>query len=429
YLERFVTRSEHFGKGMLFDCRTCGQCVLTHTRLVCPMTCPKQLRNGPCGGSLNEHCEVYPDRLCVWVRIHNRVDKGGTSCPILLDSPDPKLFHTSSYINLFTGKDKRARTPIPYLELPPNRKTAPVQTESGLERKLKAGKFVFTSEIRSPRGANPGMVEKQALILKDDFDAVNATAYLNGHASMPSSVASAIMVKLGVEPICQAACRDHTKTSFVSELIMNKMNGVHNVLCLTGDYYQGEPVPKQVFDLDSALMIFEARHFRETGAIHYSGDTLKEPPKPFLGGAINPFTTPQNVPIRRIKQKCAAGADFIQTQVILDMDVFKRFMKMFCDEGLDKELFLIAGLPVIISKKAFEMLPGVPGVVCPDAITKRMNGAEDIVTEGIQLAREMIQEVRQIQGVNGVHLMLFGMDHTVLPRVVEGLKDETKEGE
>jgi methylenetetrahydrofolate reductase (NADPH) len=129
-----------------------------------------------------------------------------------------------------------------------------------------------------------------------------------------------------------------------------------------------------------------------------------------------------NVPIRRLKQKAAAGADFVQTQLILDLGTFTTFMKMFCDEGLDRDLFLLAGLPVIISKKAFEMMPGVPGVKVPPDVTSRFTSTDDIVGEGIRFARYLIEQVRQIKGVSGVHLMLFGVDHTVLPRVVEGLR-------
>lgn len=419
-INRIFTGAEYFAKGVVFDCHCCGQCLLSHTGYVCPMACPRQIRNGPCGGSLDGRCEVYPDRKCVWVRIHKRVSRGGTACPSLLRSADPKLFFTSSYLNLLTGRDKIARTPLPYLDLGVNRKQAPVQTESGLERKLKNGQFVFTSEIRAPHGASPEIVKKQALILKDHFDAVNATAYLNGKPSMPSSMAGAEMVKLGVEPIIQSVARDLTKTAFVSELIANKIHRAHNTLCITGDYYQGEPCVKQVFDMDSALMLYEARHLREKSVIHFSGDSMKEPPRPFLGCAVNPYTAPMNVPIRRLKQKAAAGADFVQTQLILDIETFRSFMRMFCDEGLDRDLFLLAGLPVIISKKALDMLPGVPGVKLPADVASRFASTDDIVGEGVRFARNLIEEVRRIPGVSGVHLMLFGIDHTVLPRVVEG---------
>src|SRR5690606_1185640 len=125
---------------------------------------------------------------------------------------------------------------------------------------------------------------------------------------------------------CQSTCRDHTKTSFVSELIENQLNGVNNVVCLTGDAYAGTPKIKQVFDMDSSLMLYEARHVREYGRIRFTGQQMEQPPKLFLGAAINPFTNPPNVPIRRLKQKAASGADFIQTQLIFDVKRFGEFM-------------------------------------------------------------------------------------------------------
>jgi len=419
---RLLTRTEHFVKGVAFDCRCCGQCVLSHTGLVCPMACPRQLRNGPCGGGRDGHCEAYPDRKCVWVRIHGRVDAKGYSLPKLLRSPDPKLFFTASYLNFLTGRDKLARTPIDYLPLPQGRKALPVQTESRLERLLKEGRFVFTTEIRAPRNANAEAVRKQGLLLKDHFDGVNATAYLNGKPSMPSSAAAAELVRAGAEPITQSVARDVTKTAFISELITNKINGAHNTLCISGDYYQGKPCVCQVYDMDSSLMLYEARHLRETGTVFFTGEKVKEQPKPFLGCATNPFMMPPNVPIRRLKQKAAAGADFVQTQLIMHIDRFGEFMRTFCREGLDRDLFLLAGIPVIISAKALEMLPGVPGVQVPPGVLERFHNAADLVEEGISFARDMVRAVREMPGVSGVHLMLFGVDHTVLPRVVDGLR-------
>ena len=282
---------------------------------------------------MHGRCEVYPDRKCVWLRIHKRVSHGGDGLPELLRSADPKLFFTPSYLNFLTGRDKLARTPIDYLDLGSDRKQQPVQTESRLERKLKEGRFVFTSEIRAPRTPCPDAIRKQALILKGHFDAVNCTAYLNGKPSMPSSTAGAELVKLGVEPITQSVCRDVTRTAFISELITNKVDGVHNTLCISGDFYSGQPCVRQVYDMDSALMLHEARYLREKGVIFFTGEAMKNAPKPYLGAAINPFTTPANVPIRRLKQKVAAGADFIQTQLILDVDIFRRFMGLFLVES------------------------------------------------------------------------------------------------
>lgn len=305
--EKSIARVEALLKGMVFDCHACGQCVLRQTGLICPMTCPKGLRNGPCGGTLHGECEVYPDKPCVWVRIHDRTARGELNCPNLLPSPDARLHHTSSYLNYLSGADTLTREPLAYLDLGVRRILLPAQTASRLEARLKAGAFVRTCELRAPRGTDFTSFRKEALLVRGHFDAVNATAYLNARPSLPSPVVAAELVKLGLEPVCQSTCRDHTKTTFIAELLQNQLNGVPNVLCLTGDSYAGVPKIKQVFDMDGALMVYEARHLRETGVVHFTGERMANPPKPFLGAAINPFTEPANVPIRRLKQKVGGG--------------------------------------------------------------------------------------------------------------------------
>jgi ferredoxin len=245
--------------------------------------------------TLHGECEVYPDKPCVWVRIHQRTVSDALTCPHLLPSPDARLYNTSSYLNSLAGRDQPARQPLPYLDLGRHRTTLPVQTASRLERRLKSGAFVRTCEVRAPRAAVFDRFREQALLVRDHFDAVNATAYLNGKPSLPSSVAAAELGKLGIEAVCQATCRDHTKTSIIAELLHNQMNGVHNTLCLTGDSYAAIPKIKQVFDMDGALMLYEARHLRETGVVHFTGEPCATP-RPFLGAAINPLTNPVNVP-------------------------------------------------------------------------------------------------------------------------------------
>ncbi len=422
-IEKTIACIEALLKGMVFDCRSCGQCVLRQTGLICPMTCPKGLRNGPCGGTLDGHCEVFPDKPCVWVRIHQRV-AGRTSLePLpLLPSPDARLYNTSSYINLLNGSDRPTRQPLSYLNLGQNRTRQPLQTASQLERTLKLGRFVRTCEVRPPRRAALDSLLKQIQHIQGHFDAVNATAYLNARPSLPSPVTSAKLAELGLEAICQSTCRDHTKTSFIAELLQNQLNQVHNVLCLTGDSYKGQPRIKQVFDMDGALMLYEARHLRETGIVHFTGEKIPDAPRPWLGAAINPFTTPPEIPLRRLKQKALAGADFIQTQLVFDVPAFERFMAGVRQEGLDRDLFVIPGVPVVTSRTALDMLPKVPGVHLPPEIAARLAGAGPALeAQGVALARETAQRLSQIPGVAGVHLMLFGPSHEVLPEVIEAL--------
>jgi methylenetetrahydrofolate reductase (NADPH) len=420
-LKKLIARVEALVKGVAFDCHACGQCVLSQTGIICPMSCPKGLRNGPCGGTVDGECEVYPDRQCVWVRIHERIARESFELPRLLPTPDNSLLHTSSYINWLQGRDKHGRTPLEYMDLGPARTRQPAQTDSPLEARLKSGQFVRTSEIRSPRDSNLGAAVKVANLLKPHFDAINASAFLNGRPALPSTKVAATLAGLGVDPICQSTCRDHTKTSFISEIIHNQSNGVHNVLCLTGDSYATLPKIQQVWDMDSSLMIFEARFLRETGNVHFTGEEVRTRPRPFIGGAINPFTRPANIPIRRLKQKVAAGADFIQTQMVFDAPAFAAFMERVRNEGIDEDVFIIAGIPVVTARTAASFLPRIPGVHCPDDVLERLGRASDPHSAGLELAKELIEQVSRIEGVSGVHLMLIGGDHAVLPQLVETL--------
>jgi 5,10-methylenetetrahydrofolate reductase len=422
--EKTIARIEALLKGMAFDCQACGQCVLSQTGLICPMSCPKGLRNGPCGGTLHGECEVYPDKPCVWVRIHQRVSGGTSEALPLLPSPDARLFNTSSYLNFLQGEDQAARQPLAQVDLGRHRTQQPLQTASRLEARLKSGAFVRTCEVRAPRTADFTAFRAQAMHVRDHFDAVNATAYLNAKPSLPSPIAAAELVRLGIEAVCQSTCRDHTKTSFIAELLQNQISGVHNTLCLTGDSYATIPKIKQVFDMDGALMLYEARHLRETRVVHFTGERVANAPRTFLGAAINPFTEPSDVPVRRLKQKVAAGADFIQTQLIFDMIRFGRFMEIVRAEQIDQDLFILAGIPVVTSRSALDVLPRIPGVYLPDDVMRRLAAAANVENEGIALATELARGAAHIPGVAGVHLMLFGPDHAVLPAIVDRLPAE-----
>lgn len=418
--EILIAKTEAFFKGVVFDCRSCGQCLLKRTALICPMSCPKGLRNGPCGGTTKGKCEVFPDKECVWVRIYHKTSDG-LNTPDLNPSPDANLYFTSSYLNLLSGKDKNTRTPLTYFPIPKNRVELPVLTDSKLEITLKSKKFVFTCEVRSPREADFSVVQKEVEILKEYFDAINATAFLAGRPSVSSIKTAEKLKSWGAEPIAQVTCRDHTKTSFISELLELHEAGLHNLLCLTGDSYIGTPKIKQVWDMDSSLMLFEARQLRETGIVHYCDQKMKKNPKPFLGAAINPFSTPVSVPIRRLKQKVAAGADFVQSQLIFDIPAFEDFMGLYHQENLQAELFFLAGVPVVTSKKAFEHMSKIPGIIVPKDVYQKFMDAPDIKEFGIQWARALIQSLKHLKGINGVHLMLVGSDHSVLPQVIKNI--------
>jgi len=422
-LRRLAFHAEHAIKGVIFDCHACGQCVLRKTAMICPMRCPKGLRNGPCGGILGGRCEVHPERKCIWVRIDLGRHGARLATPPILPATNARLHHTASIGNLLSGADAQARVPLAPLATAPDAASAPLVTASRLEAALKSGRFVVTTEIRTPRSPVLTRLEREGALLRDHFDAVNATAFRNGCPSLPSSTAAAALSRLGLETIAQATGRDHTRATFIGELMACQLAGVRNVLCLTGDYQSGERIARPVFDLDTSLMLYEARHLRDRSRIFSTGEEVANAPRQFLGCAINPLTTPVQVPVRRLLQKAAAGAEFVQSQVVTSAAQLAPFMAQYVAAGLDRRLHFIAGIPVVIGRKALERLPRVPGVLVDPAFAARLAAAQDLRQEGVAAAIDLVRAIAALPGVRGVHLMLFGLDHHALIDVRQGLRD------
>lgn len=427
FLGSLAANGERLLKGVLFDCRGCGQCVLRTTGMICPMRCPKGLRNGPCGGTTAGRCEVLPDRRCIHVRIDAaRRRDGALVAPPLLPAPDQALLGTASVANLLNGADAPARRPLAPLGRPDHACGGQPLTASGLERALRAGRFAFTTEVRAPRAPRLDRLRREAALFAGLFDAVNATAFLNGRPALPSSQAAAELARLGVEAVAQAAGRDHTRTSFLGEVMGNHLGGVPNLLCVTGDWYQrapAGPVVRQVFDLDAALMLYEARHLRERGTVAFTGDAVDPCPRPFLGCAINPDSDPLDAPVRRLMQKADAGAEFVQTQVVTDPDRLAAFMARYRAAGLDRRLFLLAGIPVVTGRRALGMLGTVPGVRLAPALRDRLAAAADLKAAGVAEAAALVRAAAAIPGVRGAHLMLFGPDPAALAEVRRACAD------
>jgi len=415
---RFAAQVEGLIKGLLFDCRRCGQCVLRSTRLTCPQRCPKGLRNGPCGGTLDGRCEYDQRRPCIWVRIDTRRHGERLTAPPILPAIDPGLRESASMINLLNGRDREARVPLPPFNRPDD---APHATASRLAAALRAGRFVLCTEIRAPRRPSMAAVRRLAPVLAPHFDAINATAYLAGHPALPSGRVAAELASLGIEAVAQATCRDHTRTSFLGELLDLHWSGVHNLLCLTGDGQHGGPATQPVFAMDASLMLHEARSLREHRRLPGSGRELSDVPRPFLGAAINPLSDPIAVPIRRLLQKADAGAEFVQSQVVADVDRFAAFMAGVRSTGVHRRLAILAGIPVIVSERALSALDGVPGLRLPPELLRRLHAAADIRREGVRLATELGRAIGAIDGVRGLHLMLFGSDHHALLEVRQNL--------
>ena len=301
---------------------------------------------------------------------------------------------------------------------------------SRLERVLKAGRFAVTAELNPPDSADPQAVYDRALVLATVCDALNATDASGAHCHMSSVGMCALLTRAGYEPVYQISCRDRNRIAIQGDVLGAAAMGVKNVLCLTGDGVQtgDQPEAKPVFDLDSMTLLRTVRIMRDHGQF-LSGRKLDVPPRLFVGAAENPFVPPFDFRPLRLQKKWQAGAEFIQTQYCFDVPRLREFMQRVRDLGLHEKLYILVGVgPLRSAKIAERMRANVPGVFIPDEIVGRLKGATKQAVEGKKLCIEIIQQVREIPGVSGVHVMAYRQEELVaeiiedaglLPRVTE----------
>jgi methylenetetrahydrofolate reductase (NADPH) len=292
-----------------------------------------------------------------------------------------------------------------------------MKSGSKLEAVLKAGHFAFTGECGPPKGANTTHLKEKLAFLKGNVDAVNITDNQTAVVRMSSWAASAVAVQEGVEPNFQMVCRDRNRLAMMSDILGVSTLGVRNMLCLSGDHqrFGNHPEAKNVYDIDSMQLISMARKMRDEGRF-LNGEEIDVAPKLFIGAACNPFADPFEYRVHRLAKKISAGADFVQTQCIYNMDKFRRFMKMAVDMGLTEKCSILAGVtPLKSVGMAQYMAKQVPGMDVPTDIIDRLKGAGKgkVAEEGIKIAIEQIEEFKEMRGVAGVHLMAIEWEHRV----------------
>jgi len=297
-----------------------------------------------------------------------------------------------------------------------------LKSGSNLEKVLKAGHFAFTGECGPPKGANIEHLREKFHHLKGVVDAVNVTDNQTAVVRLSSWAASAIMVQEGVEPNFQMVCRDRNRLAMQSDILGVYTLGIRNMLCLSGDHqkFGNHPQAKNVYDIDSMQLIALAKKMRDEGKF-FNDDPIDVPPKLFIGAASNPFAEPHAFRIHRLAKKIAAGADFIQTQCIYNMERFREFMHQAVDMGLTEKCFILAGVtPMKSVGMANYMAKQVPGMDVPDSLIKRLKGVEKskVAEEGIRFCLEQIEEFKSMKGVAGVHLMAIEWEHRV-PEIAE----------
>jgi methylenetetrahydrofolate reductase (NADPH) len=307
--------------------------------------------------------------------------------------------------------------PVPGYPLP----ILPGHTSPGrFERVLRAGKFVVTTEMAPPDSADPEEVYRRARIFDGYVDAINATDGSGANCHMSSVAVCALLTRVGYAPVMQISCRDKNRIAIQGDILGGAAMGVCNILCLTGDGVQAGDHPQAlpVFDLDCMSLLETARYMRDEHRF-LSGRKLTCAPRVLLGAAENPFAQPQEWRAQRLAKKVAAGAQFIQTQYCYDVPLLKAFMRRVEDLGLLEKVFILIGVGPLRSAKAAEwMRTHVPGLHIPDGVIARMAGAADAAREGRNLCVDLIQEIRSIRGVSGVHLMAYRQEESV-PEIID----------
>ena len=284
-----------------------------------------------------------------------------------------------------------------------------------LERVLRSGKFAVTAELNPPDSADPRDVYERALVLSEVCDAINATDASGANTHMSSVGICSLLTRVGYAVIMQISCRDRNRIAIQGDVLGAAAMGVANILCLTGDGVQAgdQPGAKPVFDLDSISLLETIRTMRDERRF-LSGRKITQPPQVFIGAAANPFAPPYDYRALHMGKKIAAGAQFIQTQYCYDIPLLRRFMDQARDLGLTEKAFVLVGVgPLASAKTARWMRSNVPGVHIPDPVIARLEGAKDQKREGKQLCVELIQEIREIPGVHGVHLMAYRQEEFV----------------
>jgi methylenetetrahydrofolate reductase (NADPH) len=302
--------------------------------------------------------------------------------------------------------------PVPGYPLP----ILPGHTSPGrLERVLRRGAFAVTTELDPPDSADPEDVFRRARIFDGYVDAINATDGSGGNCHMSSVAVCALLARMGYAIVMQVSCRDKNRIAIQGDILGGAAMGVANILCLSGDGVQAgdHPQAKPVFDLDCMSLLEIARNMRDNHQFQ-SGRKITYAPRVFLGAAANPFGLPFEWRAERLAKKVAAGAQFVQTQYCYDVPRLRAYMSQVEDLGLLDKVFILVGVGPLRSAKAAEwMRSNVPGVHIPDDIIKRLAGAEKPALEGRQICIDIINEVREIKGVSGVHVMAYRQEETV----------------
>ena len=295
-------------------------------------------------------------------------------------------------------------------------------SDSHLEKMLEQGEFAVTSECGPPRGADAEVIKKKGELLKGTVDAINVTDNQTSVVRM-SSLSSCILLKqMGIDATLQMVTRDRNRIAIQSDILGAAALGINNILCLSGDHqkFGDHATAKNVYDMDSVHLIQTVKHMRDEGKF-LGGDELKGVPRLFIGAAANPFADPFESRVVRLAKKVAAGVQFIQTQCIFNLERFGKWMELVRDRELHEKVYILGGVtPMKSVGMANYMKKMVPGMDVPDELIARIKGVEKDkrAEEGVKIAIETIQQLKEMEGVHGVHIMAIEWEEMV-PRIAQ----------
>jgi len=295
-----------------------------------------------------------------------------------------------------------------------------MKSGSNLEKVLESGHFAVTAEVGPPKGASAKVVQRKGELLKTYCDAMNVTDNQTAIVRMSSLSGCVILKEMGIDPVMQMVVRDRNRIAIQSDILGAVALGIRNVLCLSGDHqrFGNHPTTKGVYDIDSIQLVQTLKNMRDEKKFICGEEISGEVPL-YIGAVETPFADPIEYRVKRLAKKVNAGADFIQTQAIFDVAKFIKWMEMVRDEGLDKQVHILAGvIPIKSVGMARYMKDNVSGISVPDEIVTRMEEAKVAKEEGVKIALEIIEQLEDIDGIHGIHIMAVAWED-IVPVIVE----------
>lgn len=295
-----------------------------------------------------------------------------------------------------------------------------MKSGSNLEKVLEGGHFAVTAEVGPPKGTSASVIQKKGDILKSYCDALNVTDNQTAIVRMSSLSGCVILNRMGLDPVMQMVVRDRNRIAIQSDILGAVALGIRNLLCLSGDHqkFGNHPTAKNVYDIDSIQLVQTVKTMRDEKKF-LCGENISGEVPLFIGAVENPFADPFEYRVIRLDKKVQAGADFIQTQAVFDVAKFAEWMKMVRDRELDKKVHILAGvIPIKSVGMARYMRDNVSGISVPAEIVSRLEEAKNAKEEGVKITLEIIEQLKEIDGIHGIHIMAVAWED-IVPGIVE----------